>query len=92
CDMRIDFIHLIQTNNSEIARIRESIEQECIAMHIFMEYPHMCASHEMIEARYKQLDILTEKLIKEQRVSSELAVDMVVGVYNETMDKPKGKY
>ncbi len=72
-------------NNSEIARIREQIELECIAMHRLMNAPSKVATHEVISNRFKALDRLTLKM-EEAVGSQEIAVSIAVDIYNATFD------
>ena len=69
------------TQLSEIARIREQIEAECQALYHLQSLPAMCASHEIIQTRYKALDSYHEQL--KGVVGESVATETVVTIYNK---------
>lgn len=53
----------MQTNLSEVARIRGQIELECQAFARMFEEPAIVASHKSIKTRYRHIDRLQEELV-----------------------------
>lgn len=63
---------------SEIARIRQRIEQECAALRLAMDGFAVSASHEAIMARYDRLGACQEEL---EQLIGPTASDIVCEVY-----------
>lgn len=59
--MSESFESSINTNKSEVARLRTQIELECQALH-HLTLPSIGASHEAISRRYRVLDSYSEQL------------------------------
>ena len=75
----------MQGNQSEVARIRAQIEEECEALCLAMNGSAMGGRHEMISHKYKALDKSTEELAA--IVGPEQAVKVACEVYNKAMEK-----
>ena len=69
-------------STSELARLREQIEQECQAIQHLMGFSEV-ASHRTINGRYRNLEHYHQQL--KTLVNEEQAVDIVVGIYNQWM-------
>ena len=69
-------------SNSEIARIREQIELECLSMANVSQFASV-ASHEMIRDKYRHLDDLSVELAK--YVPEDEAFNIVVTTYNSIL-------
>ena len=70
-------------NKSEVARLRERIERECEAIRRVFEEPAIVASHASIEARYRNLQGLSEEL--KPHVGEQEATHILVEVYKEVV-------
>ena len=73
----------MKSNQSEVARLRERIELECQAIRRVFEDPAIVASHASIEARYRNLDGLTQEL--KPFVGDEKATGVLVEIYSEVV-------
>ncbi len=70
-------------HKSEVARIREQIDLECQAIRRVFEEPAVVASHASIDARYRNLDGLTQQL--KPLVGEQEATSTLVEMYNEVV-------
>ncbi len=68
---------------SEVARIRQQIEEECEAMRLAMYGYAAVASHRVIENRYNRLGKRQEEL--EQHVGKDEATAIVVEIYTKVV-------
>ncbi len=74
-------------NRSEVACLRERIELECQAVRRMFDQPASVASHDSIEARYRDLNGLKESLIP--LVGGTQAMEVVMDIYMEIVDTPE---
>lgn len=71
----------MQTDNkSDIARMRENIEAECIALNNLSLFTST-ASHEIIQAKYRTLDNYHQQL--KEVIGEDKAAELIVTIYNE---------
>ena len=69
------------TNKSEIARLRQRLEEECEALHRGLYGLASVASHEIIRHRYRAIGDCADELAK--HVGQEQARDILVTTYSE---------
>ncbi len=69
-------------NNSEIARIREQIEQECIALRN-LSLPSIVASHAAIRRQYDRLGRKQDELAT--IVGEKQAIEISCDIYNSVI-------
>jgi hypothetical protein len=74
--------HVAQNNVSEVARIRASIEAECIALNHLTIFSRT-GSHDIIDAKYKALDAHHQEF--SSIVSESEAVSTIVAIYNDVV-------
>ncbi len=70
-------------HKSEIARIREQIDLECQAIRRVFEEPAIVASHDSIEARYRNLHGLEQEL--KPLVGEKEATSTLVEIYSKVV-------
>ncbi len=68
---------------SEVARIREQIEQECKAAKNGLNGLAAVARHDFISARYRRVEELRRQL--SQSIGDEEATEMAVTIHNRVM-------
>ena len=71
-------------HKSDVARLREQIYLECQAIRRVFEEPAMVASHRSIDARYRNLHTLQEKL--KPLVGEREAIKTIMDVYHDVVD------
>ena len=71
-------------NNSEIARIRQQIELESVAMQLAMHGFATVAKHEFISRKYDTIGKYQEQL--KAIIGEEQATDITVEIYNHVME------
>ena len=71
-------------HKSEVVRLREQIDLECQAIRRVFEEPAIVASHQSIDARYRNLHTLTEKL--EPLVGKREATAALMDIYHTVVD------
>ena len=69
------------TNKSEVARLRQQLEEECEALHRGLYGLASVAAHEIIRHRYQALGDCADELAK--HVGQEQAVAMMATIYSE---------
>jgi len=67
-----------QPNNSEVAQIRQRIEQEIAAMHLLMNSPAVVSKHALIMHKYRHLATYQQELA---RLVGERSAEVII---NET--------
>jgi len=71
-------------HKSEVVRLREQIDLECQAIRRVFEEPAIVASHQSIDARYRNLHTLTEQL--EPLVGKREATAALMDIYHNVVD------
>ena len=71
-------------HKSEVVRLREQIDLECQAIRRVFEEPAIVASHQSIDARYRNLHTLTEQL--EPLVGKREATATLMDIYHTVVD------
>ena len=71
-------------HKSDVARLREQIDLECQAIRRVFEEPAMVASHQSIDARYRNLHTLQEKL--KPLVGEREATSTLMEIYHNVVD------
>ncbi|MBV9689645.1 MAG: hypothetical protein JO202_08025 [Ktedonobacteraceae bacterium] len=69
------------SNKSEVARLRQQLEEECEALHRGLYGLASVASHEIIRHRYQALGEYADELAK--HLGQEQARDLLVTTYRE---------
>jgi hypothetical protein len=69
------------TNKSEVARLRQQLEQECEALHRGLYGLASVAAHEIIRHRYRAIGDCADELAT--HVGQEQARDLLVTTYSE---------
>ncbi len=74
---------MLNENQSEVARIRERIELETQAIAVAMNGPAISASHDAIQARYRNLGKAHDELVS--HVGEEKAIEIVFEAYQRSI-------
>ena len=78
----------MQTNPSEIARLREQIEEQLVAMRRGLSGLSAGSTrHAFINARLERIGSYQENLTNQ--VGEDAASQLIYGLYNEVMDGPQ---
>jgi hypothetical protein len=73
-----------QPNNSEVAQLRQHIEQEIIAMHLLMNGPTVVSKHALIMHKYRNLATYQQELAG--LVGEQSAETIINETYYQIMD------
>jgi hypothetical protein len=74
---------------SEVARLKQQIEEECEAMRLAIHGFRMTASHDIINGQYEQLGAHYESLGK--LIGTELAVEVLIVTLELMLDQERKK-
>lgn len=74
--------HIAKENMSEVARIRVSIEIECVALHNLSLFSST-GSHDIINAKYKNLYAHYQEL--RALMGDDESISAIVAIYNAVM-------